>query len=91
MAAVGLWSDGSLSSRERAVGSGVVPLDELSAAADQWAKKVTAASPLAALSHRGWPFEVVLATRYEPIETYGFGQGRLEGRAASATKQAPQW
>ncbi|WP_427925147.1 enoyl-CoA hydratase-related protein [Streptomyces sp. cg40] len=76
----------------------VVPYADLSAAAERWAQKVAAGSPLAvqaakdaALSRLGWPLDVALATRYEPIEAYASSKDRLEGRAAFAEKRAPQW
>jgi enoyl-CoA hydratase/carnithine racemase len=76
----------------------VVPYTDLAATADQWAEKITACSPLAvqaakdaALSRLGWPLEVALATRYEPIEAYASSKDRLEGRAAFAEKRKPQW
>ncbi|MFF2850302.1 enoyl-CoA hydratase-related protein [Streptomyces sp. NPDC058001] len=76
----------------------VVPYADLSAAAERWARKVAAGSPLAvqaakdaALSRLGWPLDVALATRYEPIEAYASSKDRLEGRAAFAEKRPPQW
>jgi enoyl-CoA hydratase/carnithine racemase len=76
----------------------VVPYAELGAAAQQWAERLAAVSPLAvqaakdaALSRAGWPLEVALATRYEPIEAYAFSQDRLEGRQAFAEKRKPEW
>jgi Enoyl-CoA hydratase/carnithine racemase len=76
----------------------VVPYADLAATAQRWAEKVTAGSPLAvqaakdaALSRLGWPLDVTLATRYEPIEAYASSKDRLEGRAAFAEKRKPQW
>lgn len=76
----------------------VVPYAELAEAADRWAQKIIAGSPLAvqaakdaALSRLGWPLEVALATRYEPIEAYASSKDRLEGRAAFAEKRKPVW
>jgi enoyl-CoA hydratase/carnithine racemase len=76
----------------------VVEPDDLMAAAERWAAKVTAASPLAVqaakdavLSRYDWPLEVALATRYEPIEDYAASADRVEGREAFAEKRAPEW
>jgi enoyl-CoA hydratase/carnithine racemase len=76
----------------------VVTYQDLAAAARRWAEKITAGSPLAvqaakdaALSRLGWPLDVALATRYEPIEAYASSKDRLEGRAAFAEKRKPQW
>lgn len=76
----------------------VVPYPDLAATADRWAEKITAGSPLAvqaakdaALSRLGWPLDVALATRYEPIEAYASSKDRLEGRAAFAERRTPQW
>ena len=51
------------------------------ASARSWADKLLAVSPLAAqaakhavLSRQGYPLEVALATRYEPIEAYALAQ-----------------
>lgn len=71
---------------------------DLMAAAQRWADKLCAASPLAAqaakaavLSRLDMPLEVALATRYEPIEAYAFTADRIEGRKAFAEKRKPQW
>ena len=76
----------------------VVEQADLMAAAQHWADKLCAASPLAAqaakaavLSRLDMPLEVALATRYEPIEAYAFTEDRLEGRKAFAEKRKPQW
>jgi enoyl-CoA hydratase/carnithine racemase len=76
----------------------IVPYHELADAAQRWAEKVLAASPLAAqaakdaaLSRAGWPLDIALSTRYEPIEAYADTKDRLEGRAAFAAKRKPQW
>lgn len=76
----------------------VVPYAELAETAEKWAQKIIAGSPLAvqaakdaALSRLGWPLEVALATRYEPIESYASSKDRLEGRAAFAEKRKPVW
>jgi enoyl-CoA hydratase/carnithine racemase len=76
----------------------VVAPEELMAAADRWAQKVLAASPLAAqaakdavLSRVGHPLDVALATRYEPIEAYAATEDVIEGRRAFTEKRRPQW
>jgi len=76
----------------------VVELPQLMEAANKWAAKITAASPLAVqaakdavLSRAGWPLEIALATRYEPIEAYADSEDRLEGRKSFAEKRPPQW
>lgn len=76
----------------------VVEFAELAAAAQRWADKLCAVSPLAAqaakaavLSRADLPLEVALATRYEPIEAYAFSADREEGRKAFAEKRKPQW
>ena len=76
----------------------VVEPAELKDAAARWAGKIVAASPLAvqaakeaALQGLGWPLEIALSTRYEPIERYATTQDRDEGRKAFAEKRAPQW
>lgn len=76
----------------------VVPAADLAAAAHRWAERIIAGSPLAvqaakdaALSRLGWPLEVALATRYEPIEAYAATSDRREGRAAFAEKRKPRW
>ncbi|HSV83178.1 MAG TPA: enoyl-CoA hydratase-related protein [Ramlibacter sp.] len=76
----------------------VVEPADLMAAAQRWADKLCAVSPLAAqaakaavLSRADLPLEIALATRYEPIEAYAFSADRLEGRQAFADKRKPQW
>jgi crotonobetainyl-CoA hydratase len=76
----------------------VVAADELGAAAKAWADKVQAGSPLAvqaakdaALSRLGWPLEVALATRFEPIEAYATSEDVAEGRKAFAERRPPNW
>lgn len=76
----------------------VVPYPKLAGTADRWAEKILAASPLAvqaakdaALSRLGWPLEVALSTRYEPIEAYASSKDRTEGRTAFAEKRKPVW
>ena len=76
----------------------VVPVDELAAAADRWASKITASAPLAvqaakdaALRGLGMPLEQALTTRYEPIEAYAGTSDQREGVAAFAAKRTPVW
>ena len=76
----------------------VVEPGDLMAAANRWAARLNAASPLAvqaakaaALGRLGWPLETALATRFEPIEDYAYSQDRLEGRKAFTEKRPPQW
>jgi crotonobetainyl-CoA hydratase len=76
----------------------VVAYEGLSEAAARWAEKLLAASPLAVqaakdavLSRHGFPLEVALATRYEPIEAYGATADVVEGRNAFSEKRAPKW
>lgn len=76
----------------------VVPFGELGSAANAWAGKICAASPLAvqaakhaALSRAADPLEVALATRFEPIEAYASSEDVKEGRRAFAEKRKPVW
>jgi crotonobetainyl-CoA hydratase len=76
----------------------VVPAAELHEAADRWAARIAESSPLAAqaakdaaLSRAGWPLEIALSTRYEPIEAYATSRDRVEGLAAFAERRAPRW
>jgi enoyl-CoA hydratase/carnithine racemase len=76
----------------------LVEPDQLAATARRWADTINAAAPLAvqAAKHAvqrglGWPLDVALSTRYEPIEAYAFSQDRLEGRSAYAEKRKPNW
>ncbi|MGW5147160.1 enoyl-CoA hydratase-related protein [Rhodococcus koreensis] len=76
----------------------VVPFEKLAETARSWADRIASASPLAVqaakdavLSRVGWPLDVALATRYEPIEAYANSADRVEGRAAFAEKRAAQW
>ena len=76
----------------------VVEPDHLMEAAQRWAGKLAAASPLAvqaakeaALARLSAPLEVALATRFESIEQYAFSEDRIEGRKAFAEKRAPEW
>lgn len=76
----------------------VVPAADLAAAADAWAAKISAASPLAVqaakhavLARAADPLEVALATRFEPIEAYANSEDVHEGRRAFAEKRKPVW
>jgi crotonobetainyl-CoA hydratase len=76
----------------------VVEPAELEQAAQRWAERITAASPLAVqaakaavLQRLDWPLEVALATRFEPIEAYAFTEDRHEGERAFAEKRKPEW
>jgi len=67
-------------------------------AAQAWAEKIAAASPLAnqaakksALSRLGGPLELALSTRYESIEAYASSEDCHEGQQAMAEKRKPQW
>lgn len=76
----------------------VVPLDQLAAAADTWAARICAASPLAvqaakyaAIRGLAGSLETALSTKYEPIEQYATSDDVKEGRRAFAEKRTPQW
>lgn len=76
----------------------VVPSADLHVAADRCAERIAECSPLAAqagknaaLSRVGWPLEIALSTRYEPIEAYASSHDRAEGLAAFAERRAPRW
>jgi len=76
----------------------VVAFEELAEAAERWAAKVCACSPLAVqaakdavLSRYDWPLDIALATRYEPIEAFAFSEDRLEGQHALAEKREANW
>ena len=55
-----------------------------------WPLAVQAAKH-AALQRLGWPLEVALATRFEPIEEYAYSDDRREGAKAFAEKRKPEW
>jgi enoyl-CoA hydratase/carnithine racemase len=76
----------------------VVEFAELAAAANKWAEKIAAASPLAVqaakqavLQRLDWPLDVALATRFEPIEEYAYSADKQEGEKAFAEKRKPEW
>jgi len=76
----------------------VVPYADLSTAAQKWADKINAASPLAVqaakaavLGRLGHPLEVALTTKFEEIEAYHDAADRLEGLAAAAERRKPVW
>jgi enoyl-CoA hydratase/carnithine racemase len=76
----------------------VVPLDQLADTAASWAKKLTAASPLAqqaakhaVLSKAGGSLADALGARYEPIERYAGSADVQEGRRAFSEKRPPHW
>lgn len=76
----------------------VVPFEKLLETALSWAERIASASPLAVqaakdavLSRAGWPLDVALGTRYEPIEAYAASADRIEGRTAFAEKRVAQW
>ncbi len=76
----------------------VVPFAELAAAAQKWADKINAASPLAnqaakaaALGRLGHPLEVALMTRFEEIEQYAESNDKREGELAGAERRKPVW
>lgn len=76
----------------------VVPRSGLDGAADVWAEKICAASPLAVQAakyagNRGltMSLENALSTKYEPIEQYAVSEDVQEGRRAFEEKRAPRW
>ncbi|MEV1131896.1 enoyl-CoA hydratase-related protein [Agromyces sp. NPDC049794] len=76
----------------------VVPFDRLQEAAEAWAKKITAVSPLAAQAAKdaalrglSMSLEAALATKYEPIEAYATSHDVEEGDRARAEKRLPEW
>jgi len=89
---------GAAEARQYGLINEVVELSGLMQAANRWAEKLMAAAPLAAqaakqavLQRAGWPLDVALATRFEPIETYAFSEDRIEGQNAFAEKRKPRW
>lgn len=76
----------------------VVPFADLAATADKWSDKITAASPLAnqaakaaVLGRLGYPLDVALMTRFEPIEQYAESADKREGERAGADRRKPVW
>jgi crotonobetainyl-CoA hydratase len=76
----------------------VVPYADLAGAAQKWADKINAASPLAVqaakaavLGRLGHPLEVALTTKFEEIEAYHDAADRLEGLAAASERRKPVW
>jgi crotonobetainyl-CoA hydratase len=76
----------------------VVPFAELAEAAQKWAAKIIAASPLAnqaakaaALGRLDYPLEIALMTRFEEIERYAQSQDKREGELAGAERRKPAW
>lgn len=76
----------------------VVPFPELRAAAQRWADKVAAASPLAnqaakaaALGRLGHPLDVALSSRFEQIERYAASADNAEGARARQQRRKPVW
>jgi enoyl-CoA hydratase/carnithine racemase len=76
----------------------VVPYGQLAETARKWADKINAASPLAnqaakaaALGRLGYPLEVALMTRFEPIEHYAASADKHEGELAGAQRRKPVW
>lgn len=76
----------------------VVPYADLEAAAQRWAEKISAASPLAnqaakeaALGRLGYPLEVALMTRFESIERYAESADKREGERAGGERRKPVW
>lgn len=89
---------GAAEARQYGLINEVVEFSGLMQAANRWAEKLTAAAPLAAqaakqalVQRAGWPLDIALATRFEPIEAYAFSEDRLEGQNAFAEKRKPQW
>ncbi len=76
----------------------VVPFADLRSAAERWAGKIMAASPLAnqaakvaVLGRLGHTLEAALATRFELIEKYAQSQDKQEGDTARAERLKPVW
>lgn len=76
----------------------VVPFEELESAAEAWAEKITAASPLAqqaakhaVLTGADEPLATALGRRYEPIERYAISDDVQEGRSAFADRRPANW
>lgn len=76
----------------------VVPYADLRDAAQRWADKINAASPLAnqaakaaALGRLDYPLEVALMTRFEEIEQYAESADKREGELAGGERRKPVW
>ncbi len=76
----------------------VVSRSGLDEAAMRWAERVSASAPLVAQAAKqaveerlGWPLEVALATRYEPIEALATTRDRQEGIDAFRERRDPVW
>lgn len=76
----------------------VVPFDALQEAAQRWADKLLAASPLAVqaakhavLARRDMPLETALMSKFEPIEAYADSEDQKEGLAAASERRKPVW
>jgi crotonobetainyl-CoA hydratase len=76
----------------------VVAFADLDAAAMRWAGRVLEASPLVVQAAKvavedrlGWPLDVALTTRYEPIEALAFTRDRQEATDAFRERRAPEW
>jgi len=76
----------------------VVAYADLAEAADRWAAKLNAASPLAVqaakaavLARLGQPLEIALMTRFESIEEYATSEDKKEGERAARDRRKPVW
>jgi enoyl-CoA hydratase/carnithine racemase len=76
----------------------VVAYADLAEAAERWAAKLNAASPLAVqaakaavLSRLGHPLEIALMSRFEPIEEYASSEDKTEGELAARDRRKPVW
>ncbi|OHT18241.1 enoyl-CoA hydratase/isomerase family protein [Edaphosphingomonas haloaromaticamans] len=76
----------------------VVSYADLAEAADKWAAKLNAASPLAVqaakaavLGRAGHPLEVALMSRFEEIEQYAETEDKKEGERAGVERRKPVW
>jgi enoyl-CoA hydratase/carnithine racemase len=76
----------------------VVGSDQLLSAAEKWAGRLTAASPLAVqaakaavLARAGHPLDIALSSRFEEIERYATSEDRQEGERAAAERRKPIW
>lgn len=76
----------------------VVAFSELEGAAQKWADKLLAASPLAVqaakhavLARRDMPLDVALMSKFEVIEAYAGTADQKEGLAAASERRKPVW